>query len=125
MTRAQWELTQDRFLSEQEVEAVLQQHLQSASDGEQSSAAADQLIVHGFVYSGLRNSEFRRLRVADTIVGIGRSVFQVHGTPRQDRIVYVPDAMSSLVTRYVSEIRPGTIPVAMDPEDRSLSLISQ
>ena len=80
MVKTPWVLTRDMFLAEQEVndlKAFLQRQLEAAAADEQHAAATDQVIIQGLVYSGLRNSEFCRLRVVDTILGIGESVFRV------------------------------------------------
>lgn len=121
-----WELTRDMFLSELEVQTFLEtldRQVNASSIGQRSVVVTDRLIMQCLLFSGLRNSEFCRLRVADTIVGIGESVFRVHGTQRQDRVVYVPDSVSSLVVHYVNEFRPKAIPESVDARDTSQPLI--
>jgi integrase/recombinase XerD len=75
------------------------------------------------LFSGLRNSELCHLRLADTIAGAGRSVFVVQGTPRQDRTVYVPQAVSDLVEDYVGDARRSSLPDGVAPDDVAQPLI--
>ncbi len=86
------------------------QHLRQSqsrdSERKEALAARDRLLVEALLFSGLRNSELCGLRICDTVVGLGESVFQVRGTPRQDRTVFVPDHVSALVRDFVSSHRP-------------------
>lgn len=106
MATAPWEVTREMFLSEAEVDRLTRHLADRAADPDDVAAQVDRLVIAGLLYSGLRNSEFCGLRVADTIVGTGESVFVVHGTPRQDRTVHVPRHVSELVRKYVQHIRP-------------------
>jgi integrase len=121
MAKAPWVLTEELFLSENEVGRLLE-HLrkrdESAPTNDAVSAMTDRLIIESLVFSGLRNSEFCRLRVCDTIVGTGESAFSVRGTPRQDRTVYVPQFVSTLVQDYLKETRPAAIADDIEPTDR-------
>jgi len=126
MVKPPWELTREMFLSEREVETLLRflkRRVTLDSVDEREHAATDELIIQCLVFSGLRNSEFCRLRVSDTIAGGGESIFRVYGTPRQDRIVHVPDSVSSLVLDYVERIRPSALPEGFDPSDDSQPLV--
>ncbi len=126
MKKPPWELTREMFLSEQEVDSLLsnlQQCVKSARNENRNQALTDELIVHCLIFSGLRNSEFCRLRVTDTILGHAESVFKVENTPRQDRTVHVPDFVSELVSHYVNTIRPNVIPNDSAPYDESLPLV--
>ena len=108
-----WRLTRDLFLSEPEVESLLsrlERRIQLAEPSERNGAVTDRLIIYALVFSGLRNSEFCRLRLADTVVGHGESAFRVRGTPRQDRMVYVPESLSRLVQEYVAADRGAPRP---------------
>ena len=87
MTREPWQITREMFLSESDVELLLDR---IAGRVRQASADAvtsrvDEIIVHSLLFSGLRNSEFCRLTLADTAIGSGQSMFLVRGTPREDR----------------------------------------
>jgi site-specific recombinase XerD len=92
-------------------------------DPARAKAVVDRVIIEGLVFSGLRNSEFCRLRVADTIVATGESSLQVVGTPRQDRTVHIPRGVSELVRRYVRDVRPGLLADGTDPGDLEQPLV--
>ena len=85
MARLPWEITREMFLSDEEVKLLLS-HVSNrvarkTSLREKDSAELDRVIIFSLLYSGLRTSEFCRLKVADTVVGLSESVFQVqsHG----------------------------------------------
>ena len=121
-----WILTRKMFLSEEEVERLLselQQRAVAARKADRQTALTDQLIINAILFSGLRNSEFCRLRVADTVVATGQSVFNVRGTPRQDRMAHVSEFVSDLVAEYVAEVRPQQLAEEIDPEDQLQSLV--
>lgn len=125
MPRDPWKITRDTFLSSEELQGLLLHLRQQAADDDEShpTAATDELIIHSLVYSGLRNSEFCRLKLQDTILGTGESTFVVRGTPREDRTVRVPRALSDLIVRYAREIRPKLLPAGADPHDLALPLV--
>lgn len=121
-----WKLTREMFLSEAEVNTLLeflQNRVASSTSADKISTATDELIIQCLVYSGLRNSEFCRLMVADTAIGMGESVFNVTGTPRQDRTVHVPAFVSDSVRQFVKKTRPQVISKEVDPGDRAQPLI--
>lgn len=122
----EWELTRESFLTEDEVDALLnhlnQNELESTGDA-RLATATDRVIVETLLYSGLRNTEFCRLRVADTIVGTKTSTVRVEGTPNQDRTVYVHTSLSSLHREYVRDVRPKLLPDDVSPKDLSQPLI--
>ncbi|MBS0205999.1 MAG: site-specific integrase [Planctomycetes bacterium] len=123
---APWEITDDMFLNEDEstrLLADLAQRETEADSESRSTAAVDRLIVELLLYSGLRNSELCRLRVMDTIIGHGESALKVCGTPKQDRTVYVPQATSRLIQRFVDQVRPDCLPAGSDAGDLRLPLI--
>ena len=126
MANEPWILTRQMFLAEAEVDRLLG-HLgvqfADARDDARDAAFADELIIQSLLYSGLRNSEFCQLRMVDTVIGIGKSVFEVRGTPRQDRTVFVPQSLSALVRRYVGEVRPKPAESKGSRLDRNQPLI--
>jgi integrase/recombinase XerD len=111
-----WEITREMFLSEEEASRLLA-YVERVPDraGRRPLALAqrDRLVIEALLFSGLRNSELCRLRVRDTIVGCGESVFLVRGTPRQDRTVFVPQALSLLVQEFVHVHRNVLAPPRM------------
>ena len=127
MPRNAWQITREMFLATREVHTLLKTFEQrvrdEAAEPRQASARTDELIIKCLLFSGLRNSEFCRLQVGDTIVGVRRSVFAVRGTPREDRTVYVPRSLSRLVQDYVALVRPGLVPVGVRPKDRQQPLL--
>ena len=123
---APWEITEQMFLSEDEV-ATLQHHLlqqeKDIDESRQTSRSVDRLIVELLLASGLRNSELCHLRVVDTIVGHGESSLKVVGTAKEDRTVYLSRGTSELIQQYVSTIRPQCLPAEADPNDLQQPLI--
>lgn len=117
-----WVLTREMFLSEQELGDLLGR-LEVEVDYDQPATVTDRLIVNALVFSGLRNTEFCRLAVENTIIGTKKSVFDVVGTPRQDRRVFVPQCVSELVKDYAKQVRPHIIADELDPKDRSQPIL--
>ncbi len=110
--RPPWQLTRNLFLSEEAVEDLLRKLPREQPQDlprQQALTVRDRLLVEALLFSGLRNSELCGLRIADTSVGMGQSVFLVRGTPRQDRTVHVPQQLSLLVEEFVRSHRPCLI----------------
>ncbi|HEY3968102.1 MAG TPA: site-specific integrase [Planctomycetaceae bacterium] len=120
-----WRITRAMFLEEHEVESLLARLAELAAEAQPEDPApyVDELIVQSLLFSGLRNSEFCQLQLADTVVGTGKSVFLVRGTPREDRTVHVPHSVSGLIRRFVAEIRPRCLPEGASPRDLTLPLV--
>ena len=125
MIKLPWQITRQMFLSEDETDSLLahlsQQVSRAGSDG--VAARVDELIVRSLLFSGLRNSEFCALTLANTVIGTGESVFLVRGTPREDRTVHVPGELSRLIRRFVVEIRPKCLSPGASSKDLSLPLV--
>ncbi len=120
------ELTPDKFLSVTEVDelvAHLRQRMAGARGDRLASARLDEVIVKALLFSGLRNSEFCGLKVSDTIVGTGQSVFVVRGRAARARTVYVPQTLSALVQDYVRDVRPGSLPAEISRTDAAQPLV--
>lgn len=106
--RPPWIITRNMVLTDAEVERLMdhvqhvcrQQSEPGCSQVKRARVERDRLIVASLLFSGLRNSELCRLRLRDTIVETGESVFLVWGTPRQDRAVHVPQFLSLLVQTF-------------------------
>ena len=122
MKRSPWEITREMFLSTQEVDRLLdsvRSQAKSLSGNEGAAARLDQLIIEALLFSGLRNSEFCALRLADTPVVHGRSVLDVRG----ERAVHIPSDTSDLIRRYAREVRPLFLPEGIDPADPGQPLV--
>ena len=83
----------------------------------------DQLIVECLIWSGLQTSEFCRLRVADTIVGTGRSSLLVVGKRERRREVFIPSHVSAMIQLYVEKIRPRYVPADWAVADIEQALV--
>lgn len=122
MKKPPWEITRDMFLSTDEVDHLLDFVRARAKRSLVSGGAAarmDQLIIESLLYSGLRNSEFCVLRLADTPAVHGRSALDVRG----ERTVHIPSETSDLICRYARDIRPLFLPENMDPADPGQPLV--
>jgi integrase/recombinase XerD len=120
-----WRITRKMFLSDSEVGALLTRLAERVAQAPAADAGSilDQLIIHSLLFSGLRNSEFCQLKLADTILGRGESVFEVRGTPREERTVYVPQALSEMVRHYARHVRPQLLKSASPADNLSGPLI--
>src|SRR5579862_6455382 len=94
-----WLITRAMFLEEEEVASLLTWLAARVAEApaDEPGPRVDELIVQSLLFSGLRNSEFCRLKLADTVIGTGKSVFEVRGTPREERTVHIPQTVSALV----------------------------
>jgi len=125
MVRLPWQITRKMFLSEDDVDALLahlSEKIRRAEPGE-IGPHIDEVIIRSLLFSGLRNSEFCGLALANTCLGAGESLFRVRGTPREDRDVFVPGELSDLIRRFVKEIRPQCLSEGASPRDLSLPLV--
>ena len=125
MTREPWQITREMFLSEDEVELLLARIVRRVrqADPKKVTVRVDEIIIRSLLFSGLRNSEFCHLTLADTVIGSGQAKFLVRGTPREDRTVFIPKSLSDLIGQYVSETRPSCLPRGASPRDMTLPLV--
>jgi site-specific recombinase XerD len=125
MIKLPWQITRQMFLSEDEIDGLLRHLSRQVRRAERDSVAphVDEVIIRSLLFSGLRNSEFCGLTLANTIVGTSESVFLVRGTPREDRTVYVPAELSGLIRRFVAKIRPHCLPAGAPSNDLSMPLV--
>src|SRR5262245_52950265 len=117
MVRLPWQITRKMFLSEDDVGKLLA-HLSDKVrrvEAGDIGPRVDELIIRALLFSGLRNSEFCGLTLANTCIGTGQSLFEVRGTPREDRDVFVPRELSDLIRRFVRDIRPQCLPEGASP----------
>src|SRR5262245_7640846 len=125
MVRLPWQITRKMFLSEDDVDKLLAhlsgkvRHAKAGDIG----PSVDDVIIRCLLFSGLRNSEFCGLTLANNCIGTGQSLFQVRGTPREDRDVVVPRELSDRIRRFVREIRLQCLPEGASPRDLSLALV--
>ena len=107
--RDTWALTREMFLSEEEVDSIresIRQRLTTDKSPAGCSAKTDELIFEVLTFSGIRNSEFCHLRVRDVPPALKQPVLQVAETPRQDRMVAIPQSLAELIRDYVRQVRP-------------------
>ncbi len=120
------DIGQDKVLTVDEavdLVAFLDRRVENAPDSAANSAALDRLIVVALLSSGLRNSEFCALRLRDTILGRGESVFEVTGEQGRERVVHVPLSVSNMVRRYAEDARPRFVREGMDANDLDQPLL--
>ena len=125
MSAPVWEVTREMFLSEEETEKLvfhLAKRVAETDDRENLRAQTDRVIIEGLLLSGLRNTEFCRLQVGDTSVGLDESVFSVR-TSNPPRIVHVPSTLNERIREYVQGVRPHWLRDDVDPHDLSQPLI--
>lgn len=118
--RDTWALTQEMFLTEEEVDSIresIRQRLAVAAPAGWSSAKTDELIFEVLTFSGIRNSEFCHLRLRDVPPAIKHPTLQVAETPRQDRLVAIPQSLADLIRDYVRNVRPQLLDRAISVKD--------
>lgn len=120
MAREPWKISREMFLSETDVDRLRMLLVEREHD---VGTATDRLIVETLLFSGLRNSEFCQLRVADTVVGQKKSVLVVRETHRQNRIVHIPLAVSQLIQSYCRDYRPELVPAGISASDKHQPLV--
>ena len=81
------------------------------------------LICDILLNTGLRASELCALRVMDTPRILGRNVIEVYrGKGDKDRTIQISSRLAELVTRYINNVRPGTLPIFIKHSDTAKSL---
>lgn len=126
MTRMPWDITREMFLDEVEVEQLLgkiRQALRVADGRDLPAGRHDQLIVETLLFSGLRNSEFCRLKLQDTCLGHGQPALIVRGPRKDERTVYVPAHLNDLLRAYVREVRPILLPDGVSSDDLDQAVV--
>ena len=121
-----WEITDSMFLSEDEVDSLLEyvRGLEQLSEpAGRIRAEVDRLIVEILLFSGLRNSELCRLRVCDVKSGSGQSLIEIVGASKQGRVVYIPSALGQAITRFVKRSRRKLVTAGVSPDDDTQMLI--
>lgn len=127
MSREPWKISREMFLSEDETDSLLEglsrRETHAADPVDRRAALTDRVIIETLLWSGLRNSEFCQLKLRDAVVGRKRSVLMVQETPRQNRVVHVPQSLSRLIQRYRREARPQSVPDDVSPRDPAQPLV--
>lgn len=121
-----WQLTREMFLAPHEVSRLLahvRRRCEESSGRAAMVAELDRLIIESLLFSGLRTTEFCRLRLVDTVLGQNKSVFVISGLKGRDRTVYVPASVSALVRHFAENTRPGLLPDGDDPRDLTQRLV--
>jgi len=127
MNAAKWVLSREMFLDEEEV-ALLRKHLvhereRAITQSQEREAMTNELLVNSLIFSGLRNSEFCRLRLSETVLGTGESSFRVRERRGGIRTVFVPDFVSEMIRHYAMAFRSWRISQEIDPDDLSCELL--
>lgn len=123
MARLPWAITREMFLSLDEVEQLLGHVRRRAAAGGRSKAI-DRLIVEVMLFTGLRNSEFCRLKLGDAILGPGDAMLRVAGGDEGDRrTVHLPGQVADLLREYVLHMRSQLLPDAVGAEDQEQPLV--
>lgn len=127
MPREPWKISREMFLSEDETQKLLDflrnREAQAADQAAAVSATTDRAIIETLLFSGLRNSEICQLKVRDTPIGLKAPALVVQETPRQNRVVHIPDVLVELLRRFVREARPQLLPAGVSSTDRDRPLI--
>jgi len=103
-----WHISRDMFLEESEVEHLLSDVRRRAAetDAGDASPLVDQLIVEILLFSGLRPSEFCRLRVRDARLKVAESSLQITEAAGQHRSVSIPRWLCQAIGGYIKKVRP-------------------
>jgi integrase/recombinase XerD len=114
--REPWVVTREMFLSWDDQNRLLA--FLERSEGKEG-AGIDALMVRALLFSGLKTSEFCRLRVGDFVHTKRESAFVVTGTPREDRKVYIPRVLGIEIDQYRRKVRPGMLHESLKQRDES------
>ncbi|MDZ4686878.1 MAG: site-specific integrase [Planctomycetaceae bacterium] len=103
-----WQISRDMFLEESEVEQLLADVRRRTveADAGDATPVVDQLIIEILVFSGLRPSEFCRLRVQDARLKAAESSLEITEGAGQHRSVSIPRWLSQAIAGYLKKIRP-------------------
>lgn len=122
MARAPWEITREMFLSLDEVESLLD-HVRSRAKEGGTTEFLDRLITEVMLFSGLRNSEFCRLQLADALVDQGQPMLAVAESQGEVRTVHIPVESGELLRYYISSVRPELLPDGVRADDPGQPLV--
>lgn len=123
---APWQICREMFLSEEQVDRLLNRVRRKAPSPDDAigvSDVLDRLIVELLLLSGLRNSELCRLAVGDTVVATGQPLLAVRAAGKLDRNVYIPSGLNELIVAFQRSARRQLLPAEIDPDDLSQPLV--
>jgi integrase len=118
--RSAWEISREMFLSEQEIEALLEFVRRDRTElavADRRAVQLDRLIIETLLFTGLRNSEFCRLTLGDLNVEPGGAHLTIRQGDAIDRVVYLPSAVALLLEDYRRATRRGLLPPDVDEAD--------
>uniref|UniRef100_A0A7C2K0X7 Site-specific integrase n=1 Tax=Schlesneria paludicola TaxID=360056 RepID=A0A7C2K0X7_9PLAN len=118
-----WQITRDMFLEEAELQQLLADVRRRALAEDGPGATVDRLIVELLLFSGLRPSEFCRLRVQDAVLTSQESSLRVTEGAGAHRTVFIPRWLSREVSHYVRKTRPLFLDPRNGPDKPSSPLI--
>lgn len=125
MSSQPWDLEWKNFLTEEETSSLLKhltKEVDNTNDRQRLRAETDRVIVESLLYSGLKNSEFCRLTVGETVIARNEPVFVVNSTDPA-RTVYLPAALNQRIIHYCEHVRPQFLREGDKADDHSLPLI--
>ena len=122
MKRLPWEITREMFLSREEVELLLryvrgggrkpaaaERAMTEQTATERAAAELDRLIVEVLLFSGIRNSEFCKLRLRDYRKDADGPRLCVIGRADAGRTVHLPTATAKLLDAYLARARRAAL----------------
>jgi integrase/recombinase XerD len=103
MVREPWAITREMFLSVDEVDRLMahlaRRHETAVGEG-LSGALVDRVIIETLLFSGIRCSEFCRLRQCDIHLDPRAPSLEIRGMPREERTVHIPLSLARLIREY-------------------------
>ncbi|MFN0135274.1 MAG: tyrosine-type recombinase/integrase [Phycisphaerae bacterium] len=108
MARAPWELTREMLLTQREADALrsaVRSAERDASDDQRIARRIDRLIIETLLYSGVRCSEFCKLRLCDGPAALAIPALRVEARA-EPRSVWLPADVAKLIRDYTTNLRP-------------------
>jgi integrase/recombinase XerD len=128
MSSQPWVLDRDMFLSVDETRALLKSlETAEANSPDDTAPVVDRVLVETLLLSGIKNSEFCRLALADVTLSTRAAVpsgeLRVVSSPTERRTIVIPARLVELLDRFVREVRPGLKHTSHQPRDTSGPLV--
>lgn len=145
-----WVLSREMFLSVDEAARLLDSLAAAETAApDQTAPAVDRVLIETLLLSGIKNSEFCRLSLADvTLSGFDRAkghgpskvpgrakasalpqdpgpfgLLRVESSPAERREVVIPARLATLLERYLRDVRPRLKHTAFTPRDPTGPLV--